>query len=470
MEEKRLKQLARGLEKTLFDKQVEFLEGKGKKKLARCSRRAGKSSSIAIALTCCAARNPGLILPYITMSIKNSKRIIWPPLKEIESEWAFGMRFKENDFTVTFPNGSVIVLGGCQSVEEIEKFRGPKYKLATIDEAQSIRTSLLKPLVEDILEPATLDLDGEIWLTGTPGANASGYFYDADQKEPSPWELFHWTLLENPYLNNAEEWLSKKKTENAWTEKTPVYVREYLGQWVRDEEALVYAYAPDRNLVKEGPTDFDCVLGVDLGFDDPTAFVVIAWEPNRPTAFVIHVEKHSGMTSSDIGKRIVQLNDRFDFLRIVADTGALGKMIVKELNQRYSLSIESAEKAQKLAHIELLNSDLKNSLLVLVEGEETEELADEYELLEWDAVEKTKGRMIERVDCDNHATDATLYAWREALHWLHRKPVGSPDVGTPEYYERLEAEMEAEAEAESERLNSAVEDEDYFDQQGWEPI
>jgi hypothetical protein len=43
--------------------------------------------------------------------------------------------------------------------------------LAVIDEAQSIKSQTLATLIDDILEPASLDLDGSIWMFGTPAAS-----------------------------------------------------------------------------------------------------------------------------------------------------------------------------------------------------------------------------------------------------------------------------------------------------------
>ncbi len=77
------------------------------------------------------------------------------------------------------------MLGGAQDKDEVDKWRGPKYSLCVIDEGQSMRSSILSTLIEDVLEPATLDLDGSIWMFGTPNASSSGYFYNADVYEAS---------------------------------------------------------------------------------------------------------------------------------------------------------------------------------------------------------------------------------------------------------------------------------------------
>ena len=263
------------------------------------------------------------------------------------------------------------------------------------------QTSILENLIDDVLEAATIDLNGEMWLFGTPSASASGYFHDADQLKRSPWKSFSWTLLENPHLAGAREWLDRRKEENGWEEDDPTFRREYLGQWVRDENSLVYNFKKKRNLVEELPeVNWQYGLGIDLGFSDATALVVICWSEEVPETYVVDVEKHHGFAVDDIARRVRWLEAEYGFDRIVADTGGLGVMIIEELNRRHSLSIEAAKKRQKYDHIELMNADLKKGKLLVWENEGTKALVDEIELLEWDHVERSKGKWVEAATCE----------------------------------------------------------------------
>ena len=358
-------------------------------------------------------------------------------------EFGFNLEFRANDLTATLSNGSQIILAGATDYEEIQKLRGPKYGAVVLDEVQSMKTSVCRTLVADILEPATMDYDGQICAFFTPSASASGYAFDIDHEERA-WEKFHWTMLENPHLPKAKEWLEQRKLENGWTEETAVYRREYLGEWIHDTESLVYGYDPSRNLEDpqmEGVLE-SYVIGVDLGFVDASAFCVLGFTDASPNVYVVHAEKASGLTTEDIARKIHQLNDRYDAVRIVADSGGLGKMIVEELNRRYELNVWPAEKTRKLDHIELINSDFANSRLLIEDTVSTEALRDELSLLEWNLEEKAKGRFIERDDLDNHLCDALLYGWRECMHYLHRSEKPVPVLGSDAYFEKVEKEME----------------------------
>ena len=452
--EEELRVKGENLQRSLFPSQTGFIGDGRKKKLARCSRRAGKTHLAAVGLLSAAISTPGIMCPYITLCIKNARRILWNTLGEMDRGFGLDLEFRQNDLTVKLSNGSSIVLGGAQDRDEVDKWRGPKYSLCVIDEAQSMRTSILNTLIEDVLEPATLDLDGSIWMFGTPNASSSGYFYDADAFERSSWSKHNWTLLDNPHLPGAQTWLDRRKEENGWSNETPIFRREYLGEWTRDTESMVYRFSQDRNVVEEELEEnfFDFVLGVDLGYEDSTAFVVLAFSEDIPEVYCVHAEKAPHMGVAEIAEKIKRLEERYRFVRSVVDTGGLGKMITEEMNKRFELNLFPAEKARKLDHITLMNSDFERGRIQIVKGPLTESYIDELDLLEWDQGQMEKGRYKEAENCENHCCDAALYAWREALHYLHREQTPKPDFGSSEYFTQLEKEMESDMIAKVQRV------------------
>ena len=213
----------------------------------------------------------------------------------------------------------------------------------------------------------------------------------------------------------------------------PVYLREWKGQWIRSEDSLVYKYSEEKNFYNEVPYheyDFDFVLGVDLGFEDATGFVIGAYSPDLPFFYVVESFKQSKLLPSEIAQKIHEYNDIYNFTSIVADTGGLGKSIVEEMRQRWGLAIRPAEKRNKAAYIELMNSDLAAGN-ILVDG--MSDLVDEWRLLQWD-----EDRRKEDGRFDNHLSDACLYAWRESRHFTHEEEILPPQRGTKEYFEQWE--------------------------------
>ena len=433
---------------SLFEEQLDFHKIKGNKKLAVCSRRAGKTNLAAKIMIDIGRHYPNQLIPYITLTIKNAKRIIWTTLEEINREYGLEMEFRRGDITVSLTNGACFILSGAEK-EDIDKLRGPKYPVVIIDECQSIG-SQLKTLIDDVIEPATLDFNGQIIMFGTPNASSTGYFHDASTQS-NAWIKRHWTLLDNPHLPHAKKWLNTKKEENSWDESTPIYRREYKGEWVRDTESSVYHFHPSRNLVDSIPdrVQWNYLLGIDIGFEDDTSFTVVAYSDKFSNGvYIVESRKYKHLITDDIAAHIKRLNGHYDFQRKVADTGGLGKMIVVELNRRFQLGITAAEKRAKLEFISLMNADFQKARLKIVDNDKSRDYIDELLTLEWDVDKLTQGRYVEKEGLSNHCTDSALYAWRESRHFQHIPKEKPPEKGSDEYYKAIEDKLEQEAEAE----------------------
>ena len=273
-------------------------------------------------------------------------------------------------------------------------------------------------------------------MIGTPNASCTGYFHDATNGYLKGWSIHSWTILDNPHIPGAKAYLTKKKQDKGWTDENAVFLREWCGRWIRSEDSLVYRFNRERNVYQDSEVyRWDYVLGVDLGFDDATAFVVVGFLVDENISIVLEGFKQSGMIADEIAEQIKEYQERFDFRRIVADTGGLGKMIVEELNRRHGLQVVPAEKTSKHDFIELLNADLHSSRLQ-IKLPEMAELAEEWELLQWD-----EDRRKEAEQYENHLADACLYAWRESTHWMHETLEVTPEEYSEAWYEKQEDEM-----------------------------
>src|SRR6185295_18042911 len=106
--------------------------------------------------------------------------------------------------------------------------------------------------------------------------------------------------------------------------------REYLGQWVRDEGALVYPYSANLNgcTLEEVPPskELNYVLGVDIGFADATAFTVCAFKFGAPEVWVLRSWKKSGLIPSAVAAHVERLREFYGgSVRVVVDEGGMGK-------------------------------------------------------------------------------------------------------------------------------------------------
>jgi len=441
------------LKASLYDKQLEFYSLDRPKKLAVCSRRAGKTNLAARWMCIKAEEMDGVVIPYITLSLKNAKRLMWPMLNQLNREYGLNINFRRTELIAEFPNGSEIWLCGLADLEDMDKLRGPKYPLVILDECQSMR-SYLKQCIEDVIEPATLDygLSASIVMFGTPNASLSGFFYESDRFSKA-WGKKHWTMLDNPFLPHAKDWLAKKKIENGWDNSTAIYRREYKGEWVRDNETLVYHFDKEHHVVPESrmpnPQECTLILGVDLGYEDDTSFTIEGFLPYERNAFIFESFKKKHLITDDIANIIMQLTSKYQiltkrespFVRKVVDSGGLGKMIVEEMNRRFGLSLYPAAKTSKLEFIQLLNADFKLNRILI--HEDCIDLIDELQLLEWNPSHLEKGRYIENDSCSNHCTDSFLYAWRECYHYLSKETENVSKYSV-EWWKKQEDDMEKE--------------------------
>lgn len=444
-------------------------------KAALCPRRSGKSYAILTYALWLALKKPGAKILIICKTRKQCKNIYWNELKKLCNELDLGTHYRNVELEVEFDNGSFINFSGADTTEEIEKFRGGFYDLVCIDECKSYAPSLLNELLNDVLKPALADRRGTLVLIGTPGAILAGPFFDITtgkktrdhggvrfwrERETKPrqrWSVHFWTSRDNIYKPHIWEDALVDKELAEWPDDHPTWVREYLGQWVPDDDALVYAYSKANLTIKDGVPlcefrqleesdnawglppghEWRYLLGLDLGYHDDTALVVAAWAETCPQLHYIWVEKHTAkednaLTVEMLATRVEELEALFGgFDARVADTGGLGKFIVHSLSQTYGVHFVAAEKTQKHDHIKLLNSDMMSGRIKVYPDSP---LAEEWLTLQWAGPD----RKIEDPGSPNHAADAALYLWRYAYHHFWEAKTTGPRLGTEDWWKAKE--------------------------------
>ena len=440
--------------KDCFQHQIDFIADPSKLKTALCSRRAGKTHAAAVYLLKEMVEYPGSEAAYIALTRSNAKRVMWPKLKQLSHQNSLGLHFNNSELFCTFPNGSVIYLTGANDSADVDKLRGSAFRLVVLDECASFGRHM-DELVEEALEPTLIDCDGTLCMIGTPNAHCSGIFFRMTTMEDSDYSNHAWTIMENPHIPHAKDWLDQRMTRRGWDSDHPVFMREWCGKWVRSADSLVYRISEDKNIYETLPVndfDFEYILGVDLGFEDATAFTVVAFSRDLPFLYLIDEFKASHMIPTEIAQHIRELTNVYEFIKIVVDTGGLGKSIAEEFRIRYQLPITPASKYDKFAYIELLNSDLASGFIKLPRGSGLE---DEWRLLQWD-----EKRQKESERCENHLSDAFLYAWRESRHYCSEELVRAPKYGTNQWFTDECAKMEEE---ELQRLEKVDDPDDWWE-------
>jgi hypothetical protein len=365
--------------------------------------------------------------------------------KDIRSKERSKAHFTRVDSTQIYQSGS----DGTSEKDyfyDLEVSGHPSYSVngVLVHNCQSFKHHI-EELIDDVISKALFDYNGTLCLIGTPGPIPMGYFYDCAHSDQ--WAKHSWTMFENPYLliksgKTPKELLERELKRKGITSQDATIQRECFAQWVIDINALVFRYDPIRNGHSREMgvlPRWEYVVGVDLGYEDSDAIAVIGWDPTVKHAYLVseHVRAKQGI--SELALQLESIIKEYDPLRIVMDTGGLGKKIAEEIQKRYSLPIKAAEKVRKFEYIELLNDALRTGRFF---ARPSGPFASDTALVEWEKnIENPeKLKISERFHSD--IADAVLYAFRESLHWLSEAEPIKIKKGSPEWMQEQIDRME----------------------------
>jgi len=335
-----------------------LVDDKSRWKAAIGTRRCAKSYTAALYLLHEAFTRKTNVL-YCGLEHSRIKQDFWRAcLLDVDARYGLDLKLNDSELTAQTPNGSWIT---CLSIDADErqkrKIRGGKYSLIIIDECQSFCTDLAS-LVNDVLQASTADYHGTIVLLGTPGTLQEGFWYDVIHGA-SGWKVFHWSASDNPHIEWDKD-LEQLKKRTPGIELTTSFRREFLGEWVIDQSDLLYHFDPDKNTIDNLPVyvggKWHHLLGIDLGFDHPTALVVAAYHDCDPCLYVPEVDYGTNWTVTDTANHIKQLHKRYRFERQLVDPA--WAQTIQELRSRHNLELTAADKPGRDQMIELLNDQM----------------------------------------------------------------------------------------------------------------
>lgn len=458
------------LEASLFPEQRGFVSSPSKRVVTRAGRRGGKTRGLATIAVREAMRHPGSTIPVVERTLTcAAANELWSQLMDLDEVFKLGARFHQSLKLCTFGNGATIQLNGADTIEAADKLRGGKYPTVLLDEAGTFRDHVLRYLLDEVLGPALFDYGGSLFMAGTPGARKVGAFYEISSGVLGPdgsprmpgWDRHHWNFRHNPYIpydrpgeppmTDAQRAVEREASfqdvirQQGHSMEDPFVQREWFGEWVSDLDSLAYLLADTNWRGVRMPDDIHDLsvwtygLGIDPGFNDPTAFVVAA--RNRVTARRIVLESYeqAGILPSQVPHHVEKLRTRWPFSYIIVDTGGYGKGPAEELTAaQWGLPIIAPSKRGKQLHRTFTNDGLRSGNITFVEASNRELLADLGQL-----------RLNEKGEEDsrdaNHMPDAFLYL----MHYMHGyevKPGKKKPLLIGTWQDRQEAAMEAWAE------------------------
>jgi hypothetical protein len=427
-----------------FDKQLAVMDDPSPLKAVLCTRRSGKSMTVGLDTCESMENNPGASHLVIGLTRESIKRIYWKDVLHVINDAArLGYTFNRSELSMRAPNGAVCYFVGVDTSEdEKRKILGQKFAKVWCDEAGEYRINLAE-LVYQTLKPAVSDYRGQIGLTGTPddflGPADDPYLFYAvtrdgydpkDDKRHGGWSPHRWSAFDNPYMaeTHARE-LAEIEQHRPEFKNTTKYLTHYLGKWPNVSDQLVYKYNDATNGIGVAPECTDFVIGVDLGYRDPTAFTIAGWRKHDPNLYILGAKKKAEMDYDQVAEQIRTLRESFPSARITIDGADLQG--VETMRRRYQLPLESTPKQGKPTFIGMMNTDLQMGRVQVVRGE-CVDLINEWRSHEWDRRDPRK----ESDDTENHCSDATLYAWRLARNYLATPEKPKLDPHSEEAFDR----------------------------------
>lgn len=262
----------------------------------------GKSYTIAqrIIIRCTKEPIRVLVCRRYATTLRNSCFALF---KEILTKWQLlpYVKIKETDMSITFPNGSQIIMVGLDTEEKLLSLTN--ISTVWVEEAYEVEKSKVEQLNLRMRGTAA---NQQLILSWNPISKHS-WLYEFTVKNPPENSVFiHSTYKDNPFLNpEYVQALDEMEIRNP--EKYRVYGR---GEWGVDSSGLV---------IKNWKTEaFDAMelaaaglehrAGMDLGFIDKTAIIDTLYDKANHTIYVFNEFYKSGCQPSELAAAIKDMN------------------------------------------------------------------------------------------------------------------------------------------------------------------
>lgn len=382
-----------GLRELLTPKQLEVEDDLSWLRVIYGGRQWGKSTWTAVAHA--VAGVEGATSLAIAPTITKARDLLQVGFDWLAREAQYRVEWRASDWSFALPTGGTVKCMGMSTQREAEKVRGYTPPFVTVEECGVFRPDLLRFSLESCITPSQVK-----WfraggrgcaLIGTPGLTVRDYWHELCQGQhgASP---HHATMRDNPFIADPDGFIRMVLKDKGWTEASPRFRREYLGQFCAESDSMCYAAAWDQVVLPQSvaPEAGYTIIGMDLGATkSPSAWVVMRitrelvdgkWEW---ITHVIHAEKALTLTVHDVAAKTASLRKRFAVQRMRGDSAGLGAMTLETLRTKFiGTPVESAEKpGQKIARIWLLASMLQRGLMRVYEG--ASEFVDELLTVPW---------------------------------------------------------------------------------------
>ena len=307
------------------------------------------------------------------------------------------IRDNAKDKVIELSNNSTIRMG---SINQVDSVVGRSYDLIIFDEAALTDG---RDAFNVALRP-TLDKDNSkaIFISTPRGRNNyfAEFYYRGYSDEFPEWCSIKATYHENPRVSDDDIKEAKKTmSENEFAQEYMADFNVYEGQiWSFNHEKCI------SSLKDMDTSKMDVFAGLDVGYKDPTAFCVIAYDWDEEVYYVLDEYLDSERTTEQHATEIRKLIDKWDIDWIYIDSAAQQTRF--DFAQNYDITTINAKKSvlDGIGHVAgIVDND---KLIVDQQNREVLIALDQYQ---WDP---NPNLMKERPKHDgaSHMADALRYA------------------------------------------------------------
>ncbi|ASF00321.1 putative terminase large subunit [uncultured virus] len=307
------------------------------------------------------------------------------------------IRDNAKDKVIELSNNSTIRMG---SVNQVDSVVGRSYDLIIFDEAALVDG---RDAFNIALRP-TLDKENSkaLFISTPRGRNNwfAEFFYRGFSDEFPEWASLRATYHENPRLSESDiAEAQKTMSEAEFNQEYMADFNVFEGQiWAFDHEKCI------EDLSELELKRMDIFAGMDVGYRDPTAFVVIAYDWDTQKYFVLDEYLDSERTTEQHATEISKLIEKWNIDYIYIDSAAQQTRF--DFAQNYGISTLNAKKSvlDGIGHVAAIVDNDK----LIVEGKCNETLwaLDQYQ---WDPNPNLL-REKPKHNAASHMSDALRYA------------------------------------------------------------
>ena len=267
------------------------------------------------------------------------------------------------DKVIELSNGSSIRMG---SVSQADSVVGRSYDLILFDEAALSDAG--KDAFNLQLRPTLDKPNSKAIFISTPRGvhNYFKDFYDrgySDDPAYKSWVSIHADYLENPRA--SEEDIRDAKSSMSRAEFRQEYMADFMSFsgriWDMDTELCVKDLS-EMKADDDRMRRLDIIAGIDIGFKDPTALVVIAYDQEDGTYYILDEFLDNKMKTSEQAEKVKELEAIYGFDIIFIDSAAAQTRF--DWASEYDISTSKAKKS-KLDGIASVTSVVDNNKLII---------------------------------------------------------------------------------------------------------